>query len=311
MKKHFLQLFLFVYTLPLVAMDSIVATSHIFRQPPEVQFQLQPIRKQLDSVLCSEPDKVVAIDPTIVRKVIPLSERRGVCYNHAIVKTFNKYGITRKFKVVGCQDWIKVLPFFKGVKRIKPGDLVIFFNEIGNNQKQIVHFGTVDDPQAMRIESKFGTILESLFIHWLFSLPSGWGDNAVAARLKKKYRTAGIDQANLILYIQLNMENDMEIKQTLFTQEFKLLSLAQEPIAEDGAKWKIVQMLEQFPVVSVDVRNSRGETPLIIATKFNNARIVEALLAYGANKYCIDMYARTALDIARTNGNVEIQRLLT
>src|SRR5438105_10877655 len=115
MKKHFLELiFLFVYALPLIAMDSIVMKSHIIRQ--ENDPLLQTIRQQLDGVLCSEPHRVSQIDPTIVTKAIPLPARHGVCYNHAMVKTLNKYGINKKFKIIGCQDWIKVLPFFKGVK---------------------------------------------------------------------------------------------------------------------------------------------------------------------------------------------------
>src|SRR5579872_1519961 len=148
MNKYVLLLLLF-YAEFACAMNFIVT----FQQPNDQS--LINIRRQLKFVPINEPERVCDIDPTMTMISIPLSDRVGVCYNYAMTKTLKKYGIRQKFAVIGCQDWQQVLTFFKCVKKVKKDDLAVYFNRNSNGIGiRMLHFGLVDDPETLRIESK-------------------------------------------------------------------------------------------------------------------------------------------------------------
>lgn len=67
---------------------------------------------------------------------------------------------------------------------------------------------------------------------------------------------------------------------------------------------------EAFPLFDLDIRNGRGQTPLICATIFDRPRAVECLLRYGADPSILDNINKDALTYAIENEYGEIVGLL-
>ena len=242
-----------------------------------------------------------------------MHERLGVCYDYAMTQIFKKYGIHDTFKVVGCDDWCQILPFFKHVKKCKKDDLVVYIkNTIDKNTgdpKQVIcHFALVQNSYTLRTISKWGTI-KAVYENDLFHLPDIWGDEVIIMRLEKEYRVAGQQQQIFTDYIRKIMQDAIDVRQALFNHNYRLRSLV-DVFKKQTKKYSIIQLLEQQPHVSLNCRNELRRTPLILATIKNNDVVVKLLLEYGANKALKDMFGKAALDYAIQNGNQQIQCML-
>jgi hypothetical protein len=286
-------------------MDETITVKSFFVQG--VNADLDVLRTQLRSVSIFHPQEALKIDPTLEVKSLPMPTRLGVCYNYAMIKTLKKHGINTKFNLVGCQDWKMQLRFFKPVAKLRKDDLVVYIEE-NKVQSKIVHFGLLFNPALMRVKSKWGTI-KGIFKHNLFHLPIGWGTSVTVMRLKKEYRTSGIDQKMWVEYINTR-EDSLENKQILMNIKLKLIGLISASNTTKKNVGTIITILEQFPNISVNIRNNIKQTLLMIATHKNNSYLVELLLSYGARKNLKDMYEKTALDIAIHNRNEKIEQLL-
>ena len=80
----------------------------------------------------------------------------------------------------------------------------------------------------------------------------------------------------------------------------------------ESDNYKGVQIIQTFldNNISVDLRDLRGRTPLMIASQAHKTETVKFLLSKGADKTLKDYGGRTALDIARKNMCEECAALL-
>ena len=58
---------------------------------------------------------------------------------------------------------------------------------------------------------------------------------------------------------------------------------------------EIQELFRLYPRVDVNMRDSEGRTPLIIATRQENLTLIALFIVKGANKNACDMYGKTAL----------------
>ena len=282
-------------------LNKVVALPSHCEQPNDSQ--LISMRKQLSGTPIFQPHKACKFDYTIEVKALPMSCRLGVCYNYAMMKTLKHNGISRKFNIIGCQDWQQVLSFFEPVANYQKNDLVVYFED-DNNEQKIKHFGLLIDPQIMRVKSKWGTT-KGLFKHDLFNLPCEWGTKVAVVRLKPEYGASGNKQHCLIDYIVTEMENALVTKQILLNTKLELIAFV-----KNGKCNKIIKHLEQMPNISINIRGDLQQTLLMIAVMNNQVAIVKLLIDYGANKELKDMHGRKALDLALSQGHPEIINLL-
>lgn len=80
-------------------------------------------------------------------------------------------------------------------------------------------------------------------------------------------------------------------------------------VAADWGREEVVELLIQHGA-NVNIKDSDGVTPLVIATRNKFYTVLEVLLRNGANMNLWDDNGKTALDAAIGNGNREIVKML-
>lgn len=272
-------------------------------------------RVRLYKVPFLNPEHVSLVDPSIGVKKLRPEEKIGVCYDYAMKTILRKHGIDINFHVIGCDLWINRLSFFKPVKNIQKGDLVVYVNSVVDLQAE--HFAIVKSPATREmgfenivVKDKWAT-MRAKMTHYLFDLPINWGNAALLFRLKKVYRTSGLFQIKLLQEIRFEQLASPYAQERMVFMTRLLFDFCSRPREAAGTVQNLImQHLEQHPFLSVNTQDSMGNTPLIKAVENNNIATAFVLCNHGANVSIHNRYGHSPLTIARWNNNREMVELL-
>jgi hypothetical protein len=277
-----------------------------------VIWQYEPLKQPNDADLDTKrnqlnisfkPKNVLSLFPsTTVAHVANSGECSGVCFHNAMRRTL---GLSdEQFKqvehhILGSQDWITTLgmpyQFFDQTNEQKP-DYLVTYTPKGNNF-YIQHFGVVIDAHTIR--SKFG-ISSYTYDHKLWHIPLHWGNRACLWKLKQIYQ----DDKNLLFNTLLqNAQNAAPTIQP-FLNEYN------NELLQVNGYHKTRIILRSIMNLNIDIRNNKGQTPLMIAAEKNNLDFVTLYIRHHADLNLQDNTGNTALKIATDNKYFDIVQLL-
>lgn len=125
------------------------------------------------------------------------------------------------------------------------------------------------------------------------------------------------DKGYSVLHIACELHDYDEILDILLTRKDIDITVrnndgysALHILAYQGNFKGLVKVLKAFPDVDIDMKNDKGNTPLMMACKKNYIRIIEYLLAKGADVTIENVKKYTALHYAANNGYVECVEML-